>query len=192
MGDFRESPKWTLVNDFTIHEDSHLHDRPFMRTCVPKRLDVEITSFEIIRLFEWPRSDDSPDAYRDASYIRFNGTLHDRVSVFDMKHGEVGVFTTLTDATIRAAPKGSIGGKNKATSLDGIGFSGMSSRLVPPGGLMEGEPGKISYLAEFAERDGGEKTPASLTAMLYLDEDKFARLIGAASLGQQPVTIFNA
>jgi hypothetical protein len=193
MGDFEDSPKWKLVNRYTIHEDKNLKDRPYMRTCVPKNLDVEVTSFEVVRYIEWPSAygrEERADAHVDRSYLKFTGELHDRITVFTMERGEIGTFRTLTDATIRPLPRGHIGGKNRASVHDGISMSGMSSCEVPATGLMEGEPGAISYLAEFEERDGREKSPASLTATLFLDEEKFSRLLGQLSLGVRPVTTF--
>ncbi|RWO05483.1 MAG: hypothetical protein EOS07_24715 [Mesorhizobium sp.] len=195
MGDFSGSPKWKLINDFTIHEDKSLNSgRPFMRTCVPKRLDIEVTSFEVIRFIEWPSSygeEIRADAYADRSYIRFDGDLDDKIIVFTMSDGEIGTFRTLTDATIRPLPAGQIGGNHKATVFDGIGYSGLSSRDVPAEGLMEGEPGVLSFLAEYEERHGdGGKTPASLTATLFLDEDKFSQLHGTLSLSPRPVGVF--
>ncbi|TIU48976.1 MAG: hypothetical protein E5W19_15260 [Mesorhizobium sp.] len=194
MGDFADSPKWTLINDFTIHEDQTLNSgRPFMRTCVPKRLDVDVTSFEVIRYIEWPSNfggDERAKAYVDKTYIKFSGDLDDKIVVFTME-GEVATFRTLTDATIRSLPADQIGGKHKATVFDGIGYSGMSSRDVPAEGLMDGEPGAISYLGEFEEHRGsGNMTPATLTASLFLDEDRFTRLLMALTLSSRPAAVF--
>lgn len=189
MGDFSDSPKWTLVNDFTIHEDTRLSSgRPFMRTCVPKTIEIDVTSVEIIRLIEWPDHyrATKPDAYTDRSYIKFSGEFHDRIVVFRMEDGEVATYRTLTDATIRPLSPGEIGGKNKATVYDGIGLSGMSSREVPADGLMEGEPGSLVFLSEY-EETSGDKRAATLTATLFLDEDKFSRLITAISISPRPL-----
>lgn len=188
MGDFADSPKWKLINDFTIHEDKLLSSgRPFMRTCVPKTIDVDVTSFEIIRFVEWPSNygAEKPDAYTDSSYIKFSGDLHHTVIVFSMGGGEIASYRTVTDATIRPLSPGQIGGKNKATVYDGIGLSGMSSQEVPERGLMEGEPGALTFLSAYEESDG-EKCDASLTASLFLDEDKFSRLMAAISINPRP------
>lgn len=192
MGDFSDSPKWKLVNKFTIYEDQNLSDRPFMRTCVPKRLEVEVSSFEIIRYIEWPYTygdDKRPEHYADRSYMRFSGNLRDRIVVFTMADGEVATFKTLTDATIRPLPPGAIGGKNKATFSDGIEFSGMSSRDVPDEGLMAGEPGSLSFLPKYEEPRGGT-TKSQLTAELHLDEDKFFSLMAELSDRSRQVTTF--
>lgn len=192
MGDFSNSTKWKLVNDFTIHEDRKLRDRPYMLTCVPKQTDVEITSFETIRFIEWPDKygdDERPETYEDRSFIRFNGDIDDRIVVFTMADGEIETFRTLTDATIRPLPAGSIGGKHKATSFDGIDYSGMSSRDVPEKGLMAGEPGSLSYLSVYEEPRGGQ-SPARLSANLYLDEDKFFRLFASLADNSRPVKTF--
>ena len=165
-----------------------------MRTCVPKRLHIDVTSFEIIQFVEWPsnyREEKRPEAYADHSYIKFNGDFEEKIIVFTMTEGEIGSFRTLTDATIRPLPVGQIGGKHGATAIDGISYSGMSSHDVPPDGLMEGEPGALSFLAEYEERHGsGEKTPASLTAMLFLDDDIFSRLLATLSISPRPVGTF--
>ena len=194
MGEFSDSPKWKLVNDFTIHEDHNLSDRSLMRTCVPKRLDIEISSFEIVRAIEWPSNfgeDAKPDSYADGSYIRFNGDLDDLIIVFTMADGEVATFRSLTDATIKPLRVGQIGGKHKATSFDGIAYSGMSSHDVPAAGLMEGEPGALTFLSEYEERQGsGDKTPASLTATLFLDEDKLSRFLAPLAVSSRPVKMF--
>jgi hypothetical protein len=192
MGGFADSPKWKLVNAFTIYEDKNLSDRPFMRTCVPKRLDVEVTAFEIVSLIEWPSSygqEVRPDGYADGSFLKFSGKLDDKIIVFSMAKGEIATFRALTDATIRALPRGQIGGKNKAIFSDGTACSGMSSHDVPERGLMDGEPGSLSFISEYEERLG-EKSPAILTASLYLDEDKFSRVLQVLSLNTGPVRRF--
>lgn len=189
MGDFSDSPKWTLINDFTIHEDKLLNSgRPFMRTCVPKTIAIDVTSFEMIRFVEWPANygAEKPNGYADRSYIKFSGQLHDKIIVFRMKDGEIATYRTLTDATIRPLPQGEIGGKNKATVYDGIDLSGISSQEVPEDGLMEGEPGSLVFLSEY-EEPGGEKRAAALTASLFLDEDKFSRLMTAISISTRPL-----
>ncbi len=192
MGDFSGSPKWKLINDFTIHEDRNLRDRPYMLTSVPKTLDIDVTSFEIIRYIEWPHNygQDKPEQYADKTYIKFSGDLHDKITVFHMAEGEIAKFRTVTDATIRPLPSGlTIGGKHKATVYDGIGYSGMSSKDVPKEGLMEDEPGRLYYFDEVNE-EGREPQPASLYAEIFLDEDKFSRLVASLSLTAKPVHTF--
>ena len=94
MGDFADSPKWKLVNDFTIHENRKMKDRPFMRTCVPKTIEVQVTTFEIVRFLVWLSDFDQPkpNGYVDRSYIKFSGDLHDRTVVFNMSDGEIATF----------------------------------------------------------------------------------------------------
>lgn len=81
MGAFSGSPNWTLINDFTINEDTMLSGkRPFMRTCVPKALELNVTRLETVRLVEWPDSEGvKPCAYEDRSYIKFSCALRDRI-----------------------------------------------------------------------------------------------------------------
>jgi hypothetical protein len=195
MDNFAGSPAWKLVNDFTIHENQKLGSgRHFMRACVPKVLDIEVKSFEVIQFIEWPPSwgeQSRPEAYADRSYIKFNGDLDDKIIVFTMEGGEIGTFRTLTDATIRSIPAGQIGGIHKATVFDGIGYSGMASDEVPEKGLMEGEPGALSFIAANEEHHrSGEKTSPFLTATLFLDDDRFSRLLSTLLLGSKPVGTF--
>lgn len=191
MGDFSNSTKWKLVNDFTIHEDRNLNDRPFMLTCVPKALSVHVTAFEVIRNIEWPSNfgQDKPEQYADSTYIEFSGDLDDKIIVFSVSEGEIARFQKITDAIIRPLPIGRIGGKHKATVFNGIEFSGMSSKEVPNEGLMEDEPGRLLFMGEFHD-DGRRPEPESLHATLFLDEDKFSRLVASLSLSPKPVNSF--
>jgi hypothetical protein len=178
VGEFSDSPKWRLVNDFTIHEDQRLKDRPFMLTCVPKTLSVKVTRCEVVKHLQWPSPDGDvrPEAYADASFLRITGELDDNVVVFNMTNGEVVSFDVLTNADIRPIARGAIGGRNNATTIDGIYFSGMSSREVPDGGLMIGEPGRLYYFPDFEDLRK-QRTPAHLSATLFLDEDRLQSLL---------------
>jgi hypothetical protein len=69
-----------------------------------------------------------------------------------------------------------VGGKHKATTMDGVSFSGMSSKRVPDAGLMEGEPGRLWLDDGKNER---EKKPETLNAELYIDEDQFNTMFEA-------------
>lgn len=182
MGDFADCPKWTLVNDFTIHEDRNLKDRPFMLTCVPQVIEVVVTSFEVVHSVAWPSQYGTDvgarlNTYTDQSFIRFGGTFSDSITVFQMSTGEIGTFEELTGGRISALPAGSIGGRNRASELDGVPYAGMTSHKVPDAGLMEGEPGKLLFSRRSQEAPDGTEAQGYLTAELYLDEDKFISIL---------------
>ena len=179
MVEFNESSRWTLVNGHTIHTDYPLHDRPMMLTSVPKRIELEISSFEVVRVVDWPDRTDSsqqPGSHVERSYLKASASLLDRIVVFDMANGEIATFREISDVTIRPVLPGSIGGKHAATSFDGIGFSGMSSQTVPEGGLMIGEPGRLHYLPHHQDERRGPD-PAHLSLTVHVHEDRLAPLL---------------
>ena len=179
MGEFADSTRWTLVNGRTLHTDHSLHDRPMMLTSVPKSVDVDIDSFEVVRFIDWPDVEDRsqhPGTYADKSYLKAAGSLQDRIVVFDLVRGELATFREISDITIRPTAPGRIGGRYKASFSDGIGYSGMSSQDVPEGGLMVGEPGRLHYLPDHDDERRGRKA-AHLSLTVYLDEDKLAPLL---------------
>ena len=94
----------------------------------------------------------------------------DRIIVFTMDKGVVETFAEIRGASIYPLRKGGagevdkVGGNRNATSFDGIENAG--SALIPPEGLMAGEPGRIVYWEE----------DKSLLLTLHLDEDAFVKL----------------
>lgn len=194
--EFGETAGWVLVNDFTIHESKRLKDRPFMLTRVPKSLHVDLQGVRAAEGVEWAGDRwigelkvdeegnliaDGPEGERDSGYnltryIYGRATFNDKITVFTIDSGASHQFQSIDSVRIAPLPRGKVGGKHKATTSDGIGFSGMSSHEVPASGLMEGEPGRL-WLDD-GKHEPAEK-PATLNAELYLDEDQFNAIFEA-------------
>lgn len=195
LTDYRDTENWKLVNDFTIHEDKQLSDRPHMQTKVPKRLWIDLKDVRAVDAYDWSGdnwigelsvnddgdlvSDDDQEErtaeYSQKRYVTGRGTFDDKITVFSLKEGALLQFHGIAHIRISAVPPNKIGGKNKATIFDGIGFSGMSSKDVPEKGLMEGEPGKL-FLITDPYPDRSEDGEPSLQLELYLDEPQFEDL----------------
>lgn len=202
--EFGDTSGWTLVNDFTIHEQKQLKDRPFMITNVPNRIQVKLFGVRAVEGVDWAGDqwagkltvDDSgelvsshPEEKREDGYARKHwisgkGTFDDKITVFTIPDGPVAQFRSFDNVQIKPLPRGVVGGKHKATSLDGIYFSGMSSKTVPERGLMEGEPGKL-WLDEGSH--GGRKQAETLNAELYVDEEQFDDLFEAIRGGAESI-----
>ncbi len=192
-GSFGNTAGWTLVNDYTIHEERRLKDRPFMLTRVPNRLHVVMRNVRAIESIEWDGEpwggkltvdeegnlvSDTSEEERKEGYVRkriINGTgkFDDTKTIFSIEEGAVAQFGSLDNIRIAPLPRGMVGGKHKATTSDGIRFSGWSSRDVPKGGLMEGEPGTL-WLND--GKGGPEEKPQTLDAELYIDEEQFEQI----------------
>lgn len=183
------------MNDFTIHEDKELSDRPYMQTKVPKRLWLNLKDVRAVDAYAWDGDNSigelsvngdgdlvSHDAeeehkaeYCRQRYITAQATFDDKITVFSIAEGALLQFKDIAHIRISAAPPEKVGGKNKATIFDGIGFSGMSSKDVPEKGLMEGEPGTLFLMTDpYPER--GENDDPNLSLELYLDEPQFEEL----------------
>jgi hypothetical protein len=189
-GEFGDTAGWVLVNDYTIHEPRQLKDRPFMVTRVPQRLNVKLYGLRAVESVEWSGghsaveltvdndgnlASDDPEDKREEGFaskrsISGRGAFDDTITVFTIADGAVARFEALHTVRITPLPTGMVGGKHKATTMDGVGFSGMSSRKVPDLGLMEGEPGRL-WLDD--GKNEPEKKPETLNAELYIDEDQF-------------------
>lgn len=193
--EYRDTENWKLVNDFTIHEDKELSDRPYMQTKVPKRLWLDLKDVRAVDAYDWGGdnwigelsvnddgdlvSDDAEEErkaeYSRKCYITARATFDDKITVFSIAEGALLQFEDIAHIRISAASPEKIGGKNKATIFDGIGFSGMSSKNVPESGLMEGEPGTLFLMTDpYPER--GKNDDPSLQLELYLDEPQFEEL----------------
>lgn len=177
FSDYNDTKGWTIVNDFTIHTDHQLSDRPMMLTKVPKRLQIDLTDIRAVHSYGWS-ADNWDDAenngpeYRHESSITARADTEDKITVFSIEDGALLQFREIMNVLIRPIAVGKIGGETNATTLDGIGFSGMSSRDVPESGLMEGEPGLLwLYTDPWPER--GAKEEPALHFDLYLDEPQF-------------------
>lgn len=202
--EFGDTSGWILVNDFTIHEPRQLKDRPFMVTRVPKRIHVKMFGVRAVEGVEWAGDqwtgeltvDDAGDLVRKRSdekreegftrkrWISGSGTFEDKITIFTIPDGAVAKYQTFSNVQIRPASHGTVGGKYKATSSDGIYFSGMSSKTVPERGLMEGEPGSL-WLDD--QDYGRKKEVETLNAELYLDQEQFDELFEAIRDGVQSI-----
>jgi hypothetical protein len=193
--EYRDTENWKLVNDFTIHEDKELSDRPYMQTKVPKRLWLDLKDVRAVDAYDWGGdnwigalsvnddgdlvSDDAEEErkaeYSRKRYVTARATFDDKITVFSIAEGALLQFEDIALIRISATLPEKIGGKNKATIFDGIGFSGMSSKVVPESGLMEGEPGALFLVTDpYPER--GKSDDPSLQLELYLDEPQFEEL----------------
>ena len=207
--EFGDTAGWVLVNDYTIHEAQRLKDRPFMRTRVPKSLHADLLDVRVAEGVEWAGEQWADDVDDDGNLVESSAekerkggyelkraihgraTFKDTITIFAIDGGAVSQFRSLGNVRITPLPRGMVGGKHKATTFDGISFSGMSSRDVPASGLMEGEPGKL-WLDDGKHEPDPE--PESLNAELYLDEDKFNPIFealrdGVASIDMVRVSI---
>ncbi|WP_157971303.1 hypothetical protein [Pseudogemmobacter bohemicus] len=157
-GFFKDAPKWKLINNFTIERDESLSDRPFMATSVPQRILINITSLTAVSSAAWkPRSaeydstkndsltepDKNNGCHRSSNYIYGSGKLDDDIVLFSMTKGEEARFSKIDHIRISPIPPGTIGGDKSSTVMDGISYSGMSSKKLPDDGLMAGEPGVL-------------------------------------------------
>lgn len=191
FSDFSNTDRWKVINDFTIHEDRNLKDRPYMLTRVPKKLQVSLdniylseqvrfngdiptknlivnTQGEFIFVGE---SEERPSGYNLLRHISAKGSFDDKITVFSVPGGAQMQFSELKNVRIAPLPKGIIGGKFKANFYDGIRFSGFGSQDIPASGMMAGEPGSIFVYEPDSDFDGGGAP--YLAADLYIDEEVF-------------------
>lgn len=206
--EFGDTSGWTLVNNYTIHEQKQLKDRPFMVTNVPKRIHVKLFGVRAVESVDWagdhwggeltvdhngeivPKQPDEKrgEGYARKRWISGRGTFDDKITVFTIPDGPVAQFRSFDNVQIKPLPRGMVGGKHKATSSDGIYFSGMSSKTVPERGLMEGEPGCLWL----DDKDYGQKKKnETLNAELYVDEVQFDGLFEAIRDGAQNIEAVN-
>lgn len=189
MSHFSKLDGATLVNPFTIHHADKLKDgRPFMSTCVPQAVYFDLHDIRISHAAEWQDQVKDPGNpnYKLRSIIWARGETRDQITVFDMD-GEIASFKEIADIIIKPLPKGHIGGNNRASASDGIGFSGMSSHDVPEGGLMEGEPGSLLYIDP--QKDGLPSRIKNdhLCLEAYIDEVEFNSLMQRLSVTSAPI-----
>ena len=193
--DYRDTKNWKLVNDFTIHVDKEFSDRPYMQTKVPKRLWLNLRDVRAVDAYECGSDNwigelsvnddgglvsDDVEEERKAGYVReryitARAMLDDQITVFSIAEGALLQFEDIAHIRISAVQPGKIGGKNNATIYDGTWFSGMSSKDVPEGGLMEGEPGTL-FLSTNPYPEHGKNDDPSLELELFLDEPQFEEL----------------
>jgi hypothetical protein len=194
---YNDTAGWKLHNDFTIHEAKQLKDRPYMRTCVPKRIPVELSNMRAVDSVEWidrfarelmqDKSTNSDsnindntihNGYRINRYILADGVFKDKITVFNLEQSAIAQYKEFNHIRISPLPKGEVGGVHGATTGTAIGYSGMSSRNVPENGLMQGEPGYIWW------DDESDK----LEAYLFINEDEFDSIFSSLKAGVDKIS----
>jgi hypothetical protein len=183
----------TVVNNFTLyHEEKLSSGRPFMSTCVPQSIWVDLYNIEVIHTLDWQHTGYTapPPGFPDfklQSRITARGKFIDTITVFRVPEGAVGSFMEI-DITIKPLPKGNVGGTNKATTTDGIGMSGMSSKTVPEEGLMVGEPGLILYEDPTQDDWPSERDKPHLILEAYVDEAEMSALAQRITMAPASIT----
>lgn len=192
MSRFSKASDFTLVNNFTINHADKLSDgRHFISTCVPRGVWLDLYDIEFTHRVEWQddhfekRHPGSPD-FRLRSAFRARGTTKDKITVFSVPDGEVARFSEI-DVMIKPLQKGKIGGEKRSSTFDGIGFSGMSSKAVPPEGLMVGEPGTLLYVDPTKDDWPSDHDKPYLQLESYVDEAEFSSLMQRLSMTAAPV-----
>ncbi|MBY5775972.1 hypothetical protein HFN59_02385 [Rhizobium leguminosarum] len=189
MSHFSKLEGATLVNPFTIHhKDTLKSGRPFMSTCVPQAVYLDLFDIRISHAAEWQEKlkDPQDQNYKLRSVITARGTMHDRITVFKMD-GQVATFEEIAEVMVKPLPKGHVGGTRRATVSDGIGYSGMSSHEVPENGLMEEEPGTLLYIDPQKDSRPSEHKQPYLCLEAYMDETEFNALLQRLSMTSAPV-----
>jgi hypothetical protein len=172
---YDDTSGWKLVNDFTIQEPERMSDRPFMLTCVPQLIIVEAKNIKLVEeiRFDGQYADNriidekSQDLKSNTSKYKAGFSLHfkikcegfskDNIVVFEISNGAVAKFNSFKEITIQPIDEGIVGGAKNSSVSDGLSFSGMSSKIVPPDGLMAEEPGRLFYFEKtenILEEDG--------------------------------------
>jgi hypothetical protein len=192
MSYFQDTAGCTLPNNHTLHHPDKLSSgRPFMSTCVPRGIRLDLTDIEVVHAIDWQHNgynklpEGSPN-FKVASRILAKGKFKDRLTVFRVPEGSVGTFRTI-DVQIKPLPKGQVGGKQKATTMDGVAYSGMTSSDVPEGGLMAGEPGSLLYIDPTKDEWPSDHTEPYLELEGFMDEAEFSALVHRMSLTSAPV-----
>lgn len=192
MSRFSKASDFTLVNNFTVNHADKLSDgRSFMSTCVPQGIWLDLHDIEFTHRVEWQdknyveKKPEDPN-FKVRSVFTARGTTKDTITVFRMQDGEIARFSEI-DIMIKPIAKGKVGGEKKSSTMDGIGFSGMSSATVPPEGLMAGEPGTLLYVDPTKDSWPSDKTKPYLQLEGYVDEAEFSALMHRFSMTAAPV-----
>lgn len=192
MSYFSDTAGSTLANNHTLHHQDKLSSgRPFMSTCVPRGIRIDLSDIEVVHAIDWQHdgyrklSEGSPN-FKVTSRLLAKGKFKDRITVFRVPEGAVGTFRSI-DIQIKPLPKGQVGGKRKATTRDGIAYSGMSSSDVPEGGLMAGEPGSLLYVDPTKDDWPSDHTEPYIELEGYMDEAEFSALVHRISVTSAPV-----
>ncbi|MGV4796286.1 hypothetical protein [Rhizobium sp. F40D2] len=189
MSHFSKLEGAVLANPFTIHHEKKLNDgRPFMSTCVPQAVYLDLFDIRISHAAEWQEKLKDPEDrnYKLRSIITARGEMKDRITVFRMD-GEIARFDEITEVMVKPLPKGHVGGTRRATVSDGIRYSGMSSTDVPENGLMEEEPGMLLYIDPQKDSWPSEHKKPYLCLEAYMDETEFNGLLQRLSVTSAPV-----
>ncbi|PDT50941.1 MULTISPECIES: hypothetical protein [Sinorhizobium] len=192
MSRFSKASDFSLVNNFTIEHADKLSDgRHFMSTCVPQGIWLDLVDIEFTHRVEWQddnyekRPPGSPD-FKLRSVFTARGTTKDTITVFRVPDGEVARFSEV-HVMVKPLPKGKIGVEKRSSTLDGVGFAGMASKVVPPEGLMTGEPGTLLYLDPTNDQWASEHDKPYLQLEGYIDEAEFSALMQRLSITAAPV-----
>ncbi len=192
MSYFSDTTGCTLVNNFTLHHAEIMNSgRPFMSTCVPHGIWVDLTDIEIIHGVEWQHGgfDKLPPGsadYKVGSRLVATGTFKDTITVFTVPGGRVAEFRELK-VQIRPTKKGSVGGEKKATTMDGVAYSGMSSTKVPDEGLMTGDPGTLAYIDPTKDQWPSDEKKPYLILEGYIDEAEFSSMMQRMAVTAAPI-----
>lgn len=192
MSHFSDTTGCTLVNNFTLHHADKLQSgRHFMSTCVPQGIWVDLSDIEIVHTVDWQhtgfekQAPGSPD-YKVSSRLLAKGTFKDTITVFRVPGGRVDAFREIY-VQIKPIKKGSVGGEKKSTTLDGVGYSGMTSNKVPDEGLMAGDPGTLLYIDPTNDEWPSDHDKPYLQLEGYIDEAEFAALLQRMSVTSAPI-----
>ncbi len=192
MSYFSDTTGCTLVNNFTLHHTEIMKSgRPFMSTCVPHAISVELTDIEIVHTVDWQHGgfdklpSGSPD-YKVTSRLLAKGTFKDTITVFTVPGGRVADFRQVS-VQIKPTKKGAVGGEKKSTTMDGIAYSGMRSTTVPEEGLMAGDPGTLAYIDPTDDKWPSNEKKPYLILEGYIDEAEFSSLMQRMSVTAAPI-----
>ncbi|THK37640.1 hypothetical protein EHS39_13465 [Ensifer sp. MPMI2T] len=192
MSYFSDTKGCTLVNNFTLHYPDKLSSgRPFTSTCVPQGIWVDLHDIEIIHTIDWQHGGFEKQApgnpeFKVQSRLIAKGTFKDTITVFRVPEGRVASFREL-DVQIKPIKKGAVGGETKSTTLDGVGYSGMTSRTVPDEGLMAGDPGTLLYVDPTKDEWPSDHDKPYLQLEGYIDEAEFASLLQRMAMTSAPI-----
>ena len=176
---YRDTEKWTIVNDFEIHEDGELSDRHKIQTKVPRRLNLNLHNIQVVEYYEWSGRAADVDSdkeiesnkhkYIQNRYITARADIDDNITVFSIEEGALLQFDEVATIVIYPIPVGKIGGKGNTQARRG-------NRIVSKNGLMEGEPGELVFFDEDPSWKRNKSEEPILTLDLYLDEPQFKSL----------------
>lgn len=186
--DFSESKNWTRVNDFTLRGPSVAGGEPAFHKCLPNDVDLVLRDLRLEYRVEWTGSwvdeGETPE-HRVKTIITARGEIESGViTAFLPGFGVVQRLGEIRPVTIEPISTGGVsglrvGGRRNATVADGIMYP--HEQEVPPGGLMDGELGRIFY--EGYVPDKGKTANGELYARLFIEEEAFDSLIDALRSG---------